>query len=79
MLEGEVVTWFGDGLLDHVTAGKGDFVFIPAGVPHVAVNYGEAEAVALLARSDASAQESVEPRPELDSLQHLAEPPSGNR
>jgi uncharacterized RmlC-like cupin family protein len=75
VLEGEVVTWFGEELLDHVSAGPGDFVFIPAGVPHVAANYGDTEAVALLARSDASAQESVEPLPALDSLVHLLEPP----
>jgi uncharacterized RmlC-like cupin family protein len=79
VLDGEVVTWFGEELLEHVTARKGDFVFIPAGVPHVAANYGDTEAVALLARSDASAQESVEPLPRLDALEHLAEPPSGNR
>ncbi len=79
VLEGEVVTWFGDQLLDHVVARKGDFVFIPAGVPHVAANYGDMEAVALLARSDASAQESVEPLPTLDSLEHLARPPSVTR
>jgi uncharacterized RmlC-like cupin family protein len=77
VLEGEVVTWFGDGLVDHVIARKGDFVFIPASVPHVAANYGDTEAVALLARSDSSAQESVEPLPTLDALEHLAKPPSG--
>jgi uncharacterized RmlC-like cupin family protein len=75
VLEGEVVTWFGDELLDHVIAGEGDFVFIPAGVPHVAANYGDTEAVALVARSDASAHEGVQVRPELDSLAHLLEPP----
>jgi len=79
VLDGEVVTWFGDGLLEHVTARKGDFVFIPAGVPHVAANYGATEAVALLARSDPSAQESVQPFPALDSLAHLAKPPTVNR
>jgi len=75
VLEGEVVTWFGTGLGKHVTARKGDFVFIPAGVPHVAANYGDTEAVALVARSDPSGQESVEPFPELDALPHLAKRP----
>jgi uncharacterized RmlC-like cupin family protein len=75
VLEGEVVTWFGDGLLKHVTARKSDFVFIPPGVPHVAANYGDVEAVALMARSDARAQESVKPYPNLDALAHLKDPP----
>jgi uncharacterized RmlC-like cupin family protein len=76
VLEGEVVTWFGDELLKHVIARKGDFVFIPEGVPHVAANYGDTEAVALMARSDAGAQESVKPIPRLDALAHLENPPS---
>jgi uncharacterized RmlC-like cupin family protein len=79
VLEGEVVTWFGDELGQHVTARQGDFVYIPDGVPHVAANYGECEAVALVARSDSSGQESVEPFPALDELPHLAKPPSGSR
>jgi uncharacterized RmlC-like cupin family protein len=76
VLEGEVVTWFGDELLKHATARAGDFVFIPAGVPHVAANYGDVDAVALMARSDPAAQESVQRYPELDRLAHLLEPPS---
>jgi len=75
VLDGEVVTWFGDELLKHVTARKGDFVFIPAGVQHVAANYGDTEAVALMARSDPGAQESVQPFPRLDALAHLEKPP----
>ena len=71
VLEGEVVTWYGEGLLHHATARPGDFVFIPAGVPHVAANYGEVDAVALMARSDPGAQESVETFPELDRLANL--------
>ena len=76
VLEGEVVTWFGEGLIKHVTARAGDFVFIPPNVPHVAANYGDADAVALMARSDPAAQESVKTYPELDRLAHLLQPPS---
>ena len=75
VLEGEIVTWFGDEMLKHVTARKGDFVFIPPGVPHVAANYGDVEAVALVARTDPTGQESVKPFPKLDSLPHLGNPP----
>lgn len=76
VLEGEVVTWFGEGLLKHVTARPGDFVFIPPNVPHVAANYGDVDAVALMARSDPDAQENVKTFPELDRLAHLLQPPS---
>lgn len=76
VLEGEVVTWFGEELLKHVTARAGDFVFIPPNVPHVAANYGDVDAVALMARSDPAAQESVETYPQLDRLAHLLKPPS---
>jgi uncharacterized RmlC-like cupin family protein len=76
VLEGEIVTWFGDELLKHVTARPGDFVYIPAGVPHVAANYGDVDAVALVARTDPQGQESMEMFPKLDRLAHLLEPPS---
>ena len=76
VLEGEVVTWFGDELLKHVTARAGDFVYIPAGVTHVAANYGDADAVALVARTDPNGQEDVQMFPKLDRLAHLLEPPS---
>ena len=76
VLEGEVVTWFGEGLLKHATARPGDFVYIPANVPHVAANYGDVDAVALMARTDPAAQESVESFPQLDRLAHLLQPPS---
>jgi uncharacterized RmlC-like cupin family protein len=76
VLEGEVVTWFGDEMVKHVTAKAGDFVFIPANVPHVAANYGDADAVALVARSDPEGQESMKMFPKLDRLPHLLQPPS---
>ena len=75
VLEGEVVTWYGDGLEEHAVSAAGDFVFIPAGLPHLAVNYGSVEAVAVSARTDPNAQESVEALPELDALPHLDTPP----
>ena len=75
VLEGELVVWFGEGLVKHVTARAGDFLFIPAKEPHVLASYG-AEVVALVARNDAGAQETAKILPELDRLAHLLEPPS---
>ncbi len=75
VLEGEVVTWYGERLERWVVTGPGDFAYIPAGLPHVPANYGAEEAVAVVARTDPKAQESVVVLPELDALPHLAAPP----
>lgn len=74
MLEGEVVTWYGHELLKHVTARPCDFVFIPPNTPHVPANFGDVEAVALMACSDAGAQEDVKTFPKLNRIAHLLEP-----
>ena len=50
-----------------VTAG--DFIYIPAGVPHLPYNASETEpATAVLARTDPNEQESVVLRPDLDEI-----------
>jgi uncharacterized RmlC-like cupin family protein len=46
----------------------GDYLYIPAGLPHVAVNRSQMPARAVLARTDPNEQESVVLRPELDAL-----------
>jgi uncharacterized RmlC-like cupin family protein len=68
MLSGEEAElWTGDQLEVRAVARPGDFLFIPAGVPHVAVNRSaSAPAVFVGARSDPNEQESVILRPELD-------------
>jgi uncharacterized RmlC-like cupin family protein len=68
MLSGEEVElWTGDQLQVCARARPGDFLYIPAGVPHVAVNRSTAmPAVFVGARSDPNEQESVILRPELD-------------
>jgi uncharacterized RmlC-like cupin family protein len=61
-LEGLVETRYGDGLTESVVTQAGDFLFVPPGVPHQAVNLSETEpAVALIARNDAREQERVVP------------------
>ena len=76
VLEGELVVWFGVDLTKHVTARPGDFLFIPPQEAHVVANYGDADAVLLLARAAPQAQEPADNRPALDRLAHLLEPPS---
>lgn len=68
MLSGEEVEfWTGDELEDRQLAHPGDFIFTPAGVPHIAVNHGQTPAVFVTARNEPTAQESVVMRPELDA------------
>lgn len=61
LLQGRVLTRFGDGLRESATNQAGDFIFIPAGLPHQPVNLSETEpAIAIVARNDPREQESVE-------------------
>jgi uncharacterized RmlC-like cupin family protein len=61
-LEGRVETRYGEGLAESVVTVAGDFLFVPPGVPHQAVNLSDSEpAVALIARNDANEQERVVP------------------
>jgi uncharacterized RmlC-like cupin family protein len=62
LLKGRVETRYGVGLRQSVIHEAGDFIFIPANVPHQPINLSEAEpAQAIVARNDAREQESVEP------------------
>lgn len=71
VLSGAVVTWFGEGLREFATSRAGEFVYIPADVPHLPVNLSATEpARALVARTDPNEQESVVLLPELDHLDH---------
>jgi uncharacterized RmlC-like cupin family protein len=67
-LSGEVDTWYGDRLENHVLVKAGDLFYIPAGVPHLPANSGSEPASAVIARTDPSEQESVVLLPELDGL-----------
>ena len=60
LLEGRVETRYGPGLRKSVIHQAGDFIFIPADVPHQPVNLSASEfARALVARNDPNEQESV--------------------
>jgi uncharacterized RmlC-like cupin family protein len=61
-LEGLVETRYGPELEQSVVTEAGDFLFVPPGVPHQAVNLSPTEpAVAIIARNDANEQERVVP------------------
>jgi uncharacterized RmlC-like cupin family protein len=74
-LQGESGMWYGERLEHHMTVKPGDFVYIPADVPHLPYNPSRTETVtAVIARTDPNEQESVELLPELDMLVAV-EPP----
>lgn len=66
MVSGEVEMLYGDHLQHRAVVHAGEFVYIPAGVPHLPFNASESEAVAVLARTDPNEQESVVLLPELE-------------
>jgi uncharacterized RmlC-like cupin family protein len=62
VLEGTVCTRWGPALEHEVVSQSGDFVFVPPGVPHEAINLSETEpARAVVARNDPAEQDKVLP------------------
>lgn len=62
VLEGRVETRYGPGLQQRVVSAPGDFLFIPADMPHQAFNLSDTEAArAIVARNDPAEQENVVP------------------
>lgn len=68
VLKGEGQMWYGDNLSEHMIIREGEFLYIPAGVPHCPGNLTDSEVIAVLARTDPNEQESVLPLPDLDKL-----------
>lgn len=61
MLKGRVETLYGENLAKSVVNEAGDFILIPAGVPHQPINLSATDAaIAIVARNDANEQESVQ-------------------
>jgi len=62
LIKGRVKTLYGEGLKKSVINEAGDFLYIPADLPHKPINLSDTdEAVAIVARTDPNEQESVEP------------------
>jgi uncharacterized RmlC-like cupin family protein len=59
VLKGEVEMLYGEQLQEHLVVREGEFLYIPAGVPHLPYNASNSEALGLLARTDPNEQESV--------------------
>ncbi len=62
VLQGRVETRYGAGLTQSVISEAGDFLFIPPGVPHEAINLSATEpARAIVSRNDPAEQDRVVP------------------
>ena len=60
LVKGKVETRYGKGLQQSVINEAGDFLFIPAGVPHQPHNLSDTEAAhAIVSRNDPNEQENV--------------------
>lgn len=62
VLQGRVLTRWGQLLEHEVISEAGDFLFVPPGVPHEAINLSSTEfARAVVARNDPAEQDKVDP------------------
>ena len=69
VLSGEGAMHYGERLEHHLVARAGEFMYIPANVPHQPYNASQTEpCVAVVARTDPNEQESVVLLPELDAI-----------
>jgi uncharacterized RmlC-like cupin family protein len=67
VLSGESGMWYGDRLEQHLVAKAGDFLYIPANMPHLPYNLSDTESAgAVIARTDPNDQESVVLMPEFE-------------
>lgn len=71
VISGQADFWWGPRHEHHAVLGTGDFLHIPAGVPHVPANTGDVDVEVAVARTDPNEQESVVTLPELDGLARL--------
>ncbi len=56
VVSGEADVWHGPGLVQRSAVRAGDFVYIPPGTPHLAVNRGDVTSIAVVARTDPADQ-----------------------
>lgn len=68
VIEGEVEMYFGERLEHLVRAQAGEYVFVPADMPHLVLNRSGAPCRALVVHSAADDQAGIELLPHLDPL-----------
>jgi len=68
IVSGESEMWYGENLSKHLVVKAGEFLYIPAGMPHLPANNTDAPCTAVIARTDPNEQESVVLRPDLEQF-----------
>jgi uncharacterized RmlC-like cupin family protein len=69
VLSGEARMWWGENLHELLVVRAGDFLYIPAGTPHLPANMSQTDpTTAIVARTDPNEQESLVLLPHLDTL-----------
>lgn len=68
VIDGRAEMFWGPRLEHHLEAGAGEFMFIPADVPHLVMNRSGTTCTALVAHTAASDQDGIVLLPELDVL-----------
>src|SRR5262249_33559980 len=69
VISGESEMWYGENLSEYMVIKAGEFLYIPAGMPHLPGNLSKTmPCTAVIARTDPNEQESVVLLPELDKL-----------
>jgi uncharacterized RmlC-like cupin family protein len=56
VVSGEADVWHGTDLATRSAVRAGDFIYVPPGAPHLAVNRGEVTSIAIVARADPADQ-----------------------
>jgi uncharacterized RmlC-like cupin family protein len=51
VVSGEAEVWHGTGLIQRSVVRAGDFIYIPPGTPHLAVNRGDVTSITVVARA----------------------------
>ncbi len=68
VIEGEAEMYFGERLEELLRAKAGEYVYIPAGMPHLVLNRSGAPCRALVAHTGADDQAGIVLLPDLDAL-----------
>jgi uncharacterized RmlC-like cupin family protein len=68
LIEGETEMYFGDSLQELMVARAGEYVYIPADMPHLVINRSGAPCRALVAHTADDDQAGIVLLPELDTL-----------
>lgn len=68
VIEGEAAMYFGDRLGELIVARAGEYVYVPAGMPHLVMNRSESVCRAVVAHTAADDQAGIVMLPELDGI-----------